>query len=107
MGEFDLAQLRGLVEPSSSDFSVREQCQLLGIHRSGWYYRPQPISEEDLLLMRAIDEEYTEHPYYGRRRMTVEMLKLGFFVGQKKIRTTMRMMGLEAIYPKPNLSRAC
>ncbi len=54
--------------------------------------------------MRAIDEEYLQHPYYGRRGMTIEMKKQGFFVGQKKVRTAMRMMGLEAIYPKPNLS---
>lgn len=56
--------------------------------------------------MRAIDEEYLRHPYYGRRRMTIEMKKQGFFVGQKKVRTTMQVMGLEAIYPKPNLSVA-
>ncbi len=82
-------------------------CRLLGISRLGLYYEPKPLNEEDLLLMRAIDEEYTEHPYYGRRRMAVEMLKRGFFVGQKKVRTAMRIIGLEAIYPKPNLSKAC
>lgn len=58
-----------------------------------------------LRLMRAIDEEYLEHPYYGRRRMTVAMQTRGFAVGQKKIRTAMEVMGLEAIYPKPNLSK--
>ncbi len=56
--------------------------------------------------MRAIDEEYLQHPYYGRRRMTVAMRAQGFFVGQKRIRTAMQVMGLEAIYPKPNLSVA-
>jgi putative transposase len=56
--------------------------------------------------MRAIDEEYLEHPYYGRRRMTIEMKKRGFFVGQKRVRSAMQTMGLEAIYPKPNLSTA-
>ncbi|HEY2810243.1 MAG TPA: IS3 family transposase [Rhabdochlamydiaceae bacterium] len=56
--------------------------------------------------MRAIDEEYLEHPYYGRRRMTVEMRERGFLVGQKRVRTAMQTMGLEAIYPKPNLSAA-
>jgi putative transposase len=54
--------------------------------------------------MRAIDEEYLEHPYYGRRRMTIAMQKQGFIAGQTVVRTAMRMMGLEAIYPKPNLS---
>lgn len=56
--------------------------------------------------MRAIDEEYLEHPYYGRRRMTIAMKKQGFSVGQMVVRTAMRLMGLEAIYPKPNLSAA-
>ena len=56
--------------------------------------------------MRAIDEEYLKHPFYGRRRMTIAMRTQGFFVGQKKVRTAMQTMGLEAIYPKPNLSAA-
>ena len=56
--------------------------------------------------MRAIDEEYLQHPYYGRRRMAVAMKKQGFLIGQTAVRTAMRVMGLEAIYPKPNLSVA-
>lgn len=56
--------------------------------------------------MRAIDEEYLQHPYYGRRRMTIAMRARGFLVGQTRIRTAMQKMGLEAIYPKPNLSVA-
>ena len=74
--------------------------------RSGLYYEPRKLTEEALLLMRAIDEEYLQHPYYGRRRMTIAMRAQGFFVGQKRIRTAMQVMGLEAIYPKPNLSAA-
>jgi len=54
--------------------------------------------------MRAIDEEYLSHPYYGRRRMTIAMRAQGFNVGQKRVKTAMQTMGLEAIYPKPNLS---
>lgn len=57
--------------------------------------------------MRAIDEEYLRHPFYGKRRMTVAMRAQGFMVGSKKIRSLMRKMGLEAIYPKPNLSTPC
>lgn len=70
------------------------------------YYEPRKPKEEALLLMRAIDEEYLEHPYYGRRRMTIAMRARGFFVGQTRVRTAMQVMGLEAIYPKPNLSAA-
>jgi putative transposase len=56
--------------------------------------------------MRAIDEQYLKNPFYGRRRMAFEMRNQGFFVGEKKVRSAMRTMGLEAIYPRPNLSRA-
>ena len=55
--------------------------------------------------MLAIDKQYLQTPFYGRRRMTVAMRDEGFFVGQKKVRTAMQTMGLEAIYPKPNLSK--
>ena len=54
--------------------------------------------------MRAIDEEYLKHPFYGRRRMTVAMRTQGFLLGEKKVRTAIRKMGLEAIYPKPYLN---
>ena len=101
---FDINERRLLIDPGKVNFSQRTQCRLLGLHRSGLYYEPRSPSEEDLLLMQAIDEEYLKHPYYGKRRMAIEMKKLGFFVGQKKVRTAMRLMGLEAIYPKPNLS---
>lgn len=104
MGHAELEERRLLIEKKNADFSQRVQCRLLGLHRSGLYYEPKGPSGEDLLLMRAIDEEYLQRPYYGKRRMAVEMKKLGFFVGVKKIRTMMRLMGLEAIYPKPNLS---
>jgi putative transposase len=106
VGSFGLDERRELIEPQNSRISQRIHCTLLGIHRSGLYYEPQKPSQQDLELMRAIDEEFLQHPYYGRRRMTVEMVKKGFFVGQKKVRTTMEFMGLEAIYPKPNLSAA-
>jgi putative transposase len=55
--------------------------------------------------MRTIDEQYLKTPFYGRRRMTLALQDLGFLVGQKRVRTAMRMMGLEVIYPKPNLSQ--
>lgn len=78
---------------------------LLGIHRSGLYYQPKGTSTETLALMRAIDEQYLKTPFYGRRRMALALNDRGFLVGQKAVRTAMQMMGLEAIYPKPNLSK--
>lgn len=74
--------------------------------RSTWYRKPKEAGENELKLMRAIDEQYLKTPFYGKRRMTVAMNIQGFAVGVKKIRTVMQTMGLEAIYPKPNLS-AC
>jgi len=104
MEGFNLDDKRLLIETGNIALSQRAQCNLLGIQRSGLYYEPRGPSEEDLLLMRAIDKEYVQHPFYGKRRMAIEMKKLGFFVGIKKVRTAMHLMGLEAIYPKPNLS---
>ncbi len=58
-----------MIEPGNAELTVSRQCELLGMSRSGYYYRPQPVSEEDLLLMRLIDEEYTRHPFFGTRRL--------------------------------------
>lgn len=101
---FDLSSRRPLVEPHHEELSLTRQCHLLGMSRSGLYYKPVQPNEEELALMRAIDEQYLRTPFYGRRRMTIAMNQQGFLVGQKRIRTAMRTMGLEAIYPKPNLS---
>ena len=84
--------------------SVRRQCELLGLSRSSYYYEPASESEENLALMRLIDEEYTRHPFYGSRRMTVRLSKLVQMVNRKRVQRLMRLMGLEAIYAKPKLS---
>jgi putative transposase len=86
--------------------SVRRQCELLGLSRSSLYYEPTGESAEDLRLMRLIDERYTAHPYYGSRRMTIWLTERGEEVNRKRVRRLMRIMGLEAIYPKPRLSAA-
>ncbi len=96
---------RELVEPDNKKISVLRQCQLLGINRTGLYYRGKPESFEDGELMRLIDEQYTGTPFYGYRRMTVYLQNLGFVVNHKRVRRLMRKLGLEAIYPKPNLSK--
>jgi len=101
---FDLKSRQLLIEPSHKALSLAKQCQLLGMSRSGWYYAPQQPRGEALALMRALDEQYLRTPFYGRRRMTVAMRAQGFLVGQKRVRSAMQTMGLEAIYPKPNLS---
>ncbi len=94
-----------MVEPSNEKISVLRQCQLLGLNRTGLYYRSRTQSVEDGELMRLIDKQYTLTPFYGYRRMTVYLQKLGFSVNHKRVRRLMRELGLEAIYPKPNLSK--
>lgn len=86
--------------------SVRRQCELLGLSRSSLYYEPGGEAAEDLRLMRRIDEQYTARPYYGSRRMTVWLNEHGEEVNRKRVQRLMRVMGLEAIYPKPRLSLA-
>jgi putative transposase len=86
--------------------SVRRQCELLGLNRSGLSYEPAGETPEDLRLMRLIDERYTARPFYGSRRMTIRLTEQGEGVSRKRVRRLMRLMGLEAIYPKPRLSLA-
>jgi putative transposase len=86
--------------------SVRRQCELLGLSRSSLYYEPAGETSEDLRLMRLIDWQYTACPFYGSRRMTVWLAEHGEEVSRKRVQRLMRVMGLEAIYPKPRLSTA-
>jgi putative transposase len=80
--------------------SVQRQCELLRLPRSTYYYQPRPESAENLRLMRRLDELYLEWPFFGSRRMAVT---LG--VNRKRMQRLMRILGIEAHYPKPNLSR--
>jgi putative transposase len=86
--------------------SVRQQCALLGLNRATLYYEPAGETAANLRLMRRIDEEYTAHPFYGSRKMTVWLREHGESVNRKRVQRLMRRMGLEAIYPKPRLSTA-
>lgn len=85
--------------------SVRTQCRLLGVNRSTVYYQQQGVKQSDLEVMRLLDEQYTRTPYYGVERMTAQFKKKGIVIGHNRVRRLMRLMGLEAIYPKPRLSR--
>src|SRR5437764_1155062 len=84
--------------------SLRRQCQLLGLHRSGLYYEPVEESTENLLLMRLLDRQYTRHPEQGVRRMRLHLRDQGYLVNVKRVRRLLRQMGLEAFYPKPRLN---
>ena len=95
-----------LVEVDHPELSVRHQCELLGLNRSTFYYEPTGASPEDLRLMRLIDEQYTAYPFYGSRKMTEWLTRQGEEINRKRVQRLMRVMGLEAIYPKPRLSAA-
>ena len=81
------------------------QCELIGLNRSSLYYKPVEEDDYELLLKRLIDEQYTKTPFYGSRRMEASLKKNGHQVDRKTVIRLMREMGLEAIYPKPNLSK--
>jgi putative transposase len=81
--------------------SVRRQCQLLGLSRSTWHYRSVEESADNLRLMRQIDEQYLRTPFYGSRRMAIWLAREGHEVNRKRVQRLMRLMGIEAIYPKP------
>ena len=96
-----LESLRNLIDPSSSDLSVSRQCELVGLSRSSYYYEPVPETEENLNIMRIIDERHMEKPSYGVMKMTDYLRNKGFIINYKLIRRLMRLMGLESILPKP------
>ncbi len=85
--------------------SLNRKCQLLSINRSSVYYKPRPISTENLEVMKLIDAEYMKHPTNGSRSMYDFLDRQGRTVNRKRIQRLMRLMGLEAIYPKPKTSK--
>ena len=93
-----------LIDKEHPKLSIARQCELLGLSRSGYYYRPQEIRECDLAIMRLIDEEYTRHPFYGSRRMRDWLKNQGYPICRDHVRRLMRLMGIQAIYPKQRLS---
>jgi putative transposase len=97
-------QLRELID-TEHKLSVRRQCELLTIHRSGLYYNPCGEKPENLEIMRIMDEHYLKHPTEGVIRIQDLLIALGFVVNPKRIRRLLRLMGLMTIYPKKNLSK--
>lgn len=85
--------------------SLRRQCELLAVSRSGLYYEPVGTSKEELALLRRIDEVHLEHPFYGSRKLHHVLRAEGHSLNRKRVQRLMRLMGLEAIVPKPTTSR--
>ncbi len=94
-----------MVSKRHPSLSVVHQCRLLGISRSGLYYQPAGISEEDVTLMKMIDRQYLATPFYGARRLAAWLKNKGQVVNRKRVRRLMRIMGLKAIYRRPRTSK--
>jgi len=87
------------------ELPIKRQAELLSISRGSVYYRPEPISEADLALMRRIDEMHLEHPFAGSRMLRDMLRREGIEVGRRHVATLMRRMGIEALYKKLNTSK--
>lgn len=95
-----------MIDAHHERISRERQCELVGLSRASLYYRARPETQQNLELMRLLDEQYTRHPFYGVRRMAALLKMQGYAVNEKRVRRLLREMGLEAQYPKPQLSRA-
>lgn len=93
-----------MIEKQHPTVSIVQQCTLLELNRSGVYYTPSPESDENLQLLRVIDEQHLQCPFYGSRQMRDHLIRLGFQVNRKRVQRLMKLMGLYAIYPKPRTS---
>ena len=99
------ARRRKMVDRGHPSLSVVRQCALVGVSRSSLYYRPQGASEEELSLMREMDRQYLETPFYGSRRMKAWLELQGIAVSRKRVQRLMLVMGLRAIYRRPRTSQ--
>lgn len=93
-----------MIEPENAMISINRQCDLLSLARSSYYYESVRDDSYNKSLMNLIDEQFTRTPFYGVEKMTAWLRRQGHKVNQKRVRRLMRLMGLEAIYPKTRLS---
>lgn len=98
-----VAQRRSFIAPALAP-SLRRQCELLGVSRSSLYYEAVLPDEEELTLMRRMDELHLKHPFFGSRMLTETLKREGHYVNRKRIQRLMRLMGLESVAPKPSTS---
>ena len=96
---------QAMIDRGHKQLSLVRQCTLLNISRASVYHRPVSTRAEDLELMARMDRQYLKTPFYGSRRMKAWLLAEGYLVSRSKVRRLMRLMGLEAIYRRPNTSK--
>ena len=89
-----------MIELNHPDLSIRRQCELVRLPRSTFYDRPATASEDNLQLMRLLDQQYTRTPFYGWPRMTAYLHRQGYPVNHKRVQRLLKLMGLQALYPK-------
>ncbi len=94
-------QRRALIDPGHEQLSIVRQCELVSISRSSFYYQPVGETAENLALMRLIDAQFLETPWYGSRQMARHLRRDGHEVGRKRVRRFMALMGLVPIYQRP------
>lgn len=102
-----MEEKRAIIEPNHPSLGIKRQCELIGLYRSSYYREKVPESEENLELMRLIDEEYTRHPFYGTRKMRDYLRRQGYRVNRKRVQRLMRLMGLSSIAPRKRTTKIC
>ena len=102
--DFTVNEKREAIDRDHKDISVSRQCELLDLSRSAYYYKAMETNSRDLNIMHLIDEEFTEHPFYGSRRLSDWLAEQGYPACRSKVGRLMKVMGIEAIYPKKSLS---
>jgi putative transposase len=100
-----LAVKKGLIDMDNPQLSIKQQCEMLGLNRSSYYASPVGLPQHEQNILNRMDEIFTEHPYYGNRRMMHVLRAEGLMIGRKKVRRYYQILGIEAIYPKMNLSK--
>jgi putative transposase len=97
---------RGMLDPAETNPSIRRQCELIGVACSGFYRGKTPAADDDLALMKRLDQLFAERPFYGSRRMTLQLRHEGHAVNRKRVQRLMRRIGIAALGPKPNTSKS-
>jgi putative transposase len=96
-----------MIEPQHPDLSIRQQSKMLDVNRNRLNAPAIKLTEEDHNIMNALDEIYMQYPFYGQRKLRLELHDMGYKVSRKRVRRLMNIMGIEALVPKPNTSIPC
>ena len=94
-----------MIEPEDK-LSIKEQCDILSVSRSSFYYKPTLESEENLLIMRHLDGQYLDTPFYGVKKLLASLILLGYKINVKRLRRLMKLVGWQTIYPTPKTTKS-